>query len=142
MKYFDDQHGTVLLRLDLGEKLVATLEQWFSEKGLAGAWVQVIGGVQSVEIGYYDLPNKQYQWHVLDQVMEITQASGSVSWKEGVATAHLHICLSDGKMNAYGGHLKEAVVGGTCELLIRPFDGNRLTRVHDEASGLYLLDTE
>lgn len=143
MKILIDSKTDIVVRLERGELLVKSLSSIMSDRtNITGAWVQVFGGVSSAELGYYNLENSEYEWHTFDEVMEITSAQGSLAWKGSEPSVHLHICLSDGKMNAYGGHLKEAVVGGTCELLIRLFDGSRLTRVHDEASGLYLLDTE
>jgi len=51
---------------------------------------------------------------------------------------HLHINLSDNKLNSFGGHLNSAIVSATCEFIIEDF-GEDIDRFADEASGLNLL---
>lgn len=52
---------------------------------------------------------------------------------------HLHIVLGDEKFQAYGGHLKNAVVSATCEIAIFELD-SKIKRKYDDEIGLNLLD--
>ena len=50
----------------------------------------------------------------------------------------LNITLSDHEMKAFGGHLNEAVISGTCELIIDVIDG-MVDRSFNEDVGLNLF---
>lgn len=42
---------------------------------------------------------------------------------DGEIYQHLHITVADSDGRAYGGHLKETVIGGTAEIIIDIIDG-------------------
>jgi uncharacterized protein len=65
--------------------------------------------------------------------------NGNISSMNGKPYIHCHACLSDGKMNAFAGHLKEAKVSAACEVFL--VSANiKVKRRHDDTIGLNLLD--
>ena len=92
------------------------------------------------ELGFYDLAAQQYNWTKLDELLELTNLTGNIAWQDGEPVLHLHATVSDASMHAYGGHLKEAEVGGTVEVMIHAIVSDGLTRKLDESTGLNLLD--
>lgn len=118
MVYTFDNYNYVI-RLDKGEKLVESLDTFVLETHLQGAWINGIGGVLQVELGFYDLDAKAYQWRTFDNAYEITNLHGSLAMGEdGKPAFHLHGTFCDAQFQAIGGHVKEAVVAGTCELFV------------------------
>lgn len=127
-----------VLVLKKGERVVEALQKFAQKKSINSAWVSGLGAVLEAEIGYYKLDTRDYHFVQLDSILEIVSLSGNVAIYENVPMAHLHVVLSDESMKTYGGHLKEAVVGGTVELYIRTIKAD-LVRQPDAETGLKLI---
>jgi uncharacterized protein len=139
MKYRFDGFNW-LVRFDRGEKLVEGLTAIVKKEKIKGAWVSGLGAAESAVLGYYNLETKAYEWKQLDQLLEITSLQGNVAWEGGVPVLHIHGTFSNHDLQALGGHVKELVVGGTCEVLLhRWYEEEGLRRSQDETTGLKLL---
>lgn len=140
MQVKDIQDG-YLIRLEKGEKLIEALTLVLKEKEISSAHFQAIGGVSQAEIGFYSLEKREYQFNEFQKTLEIVSLLGNVSTTNGVLKIHAHIVLADQEMNAFGGHLKEATVGGTCEIyLVR--HNIAILRKLDVETGLTLWDLD
>lgn len=129
-----------IVRLERGELLIESLDKIVRQEDIGGAWISGLGGAEWAELGYYDLEKQEYQWKKLDQLLEITSLQGNVSWLDGEPKLHVHGSFSDQNMRAFGGHVKELQVGGTCEILFHKWYKDHLTRSADDSVGLPLLD--
>lgn len=127
-----------LIVLVKGQELISSLHQFCREQQISAAWLAGVGAVLTAELGYYHLDKRQYEFQTLDKVLEIVSLSGNVALKAGQAFVHAHAVLSDAQLRTYGGHLKEAIVGGTCEITLTPFDIS-ISRQIDDETGLSLL---
>lgn len=130
-----------IIRLLTGEKLIETLTTFCTEQKIYSGIFQAIGAVAHAEIGYYHLTEKSYQWKELDEDLEIVNMTGNVALVEGNPFLHIHTILSDAELHCYGGHLKEAKVGATCEIYLTDFQTD-ISRIYDETTGLKLLDCQ
>lgn len=139
MQYKFDGYN-YLVRLEKGELLTESLKTFCAQEKIAGASVSGIGAATAVNLGFYDLNAKQYQWKKLDQLLEIVSLQGALSWDGNQPHVHFHGVLSDADMRTYGGHVKELEVAGTCELFIHIWNSDQLTRSENPDSGLKLLD--
>ncbi len=128
-----------VIRLSKGELLVESLLKVAKERHLAGAWINGIGGAQWAEIGFYDLPKQHYVFKKIDQLLEITALQGTISLEKEEPAFHIHGTFSDTELRAFGGHVKELCVAGTCELYVHTIFGPPLKRIHDDEVGLSLL---
>lgn len=137
MKEFATTSGNILV-LQLGDKLQEKLGEYAREHELVSAWVEGLGGAKSMTLGYYNIDQRQYTWKDFDEVHEILKLSGNLAWVDGEPVWHIHGAFSNSEFNSVGGHVKELVVGATCELFIAPLDAP-LTRVFDDETGLKLL---
>jgi predicted DNA-binding protein with PD1-like motif len=139
MTYSYDGWNYVVV-LQMGESLVEGLQQFIKETDIKGAWLNGIGAALSAELGYYDLEKREYKWRSYDQACEIVSLGGNISRdKEGKPALHLHGALADEDGQTVGGHVRDLVVGGTCELFIHEFR-QPLERQFDDETGLKLLD--
>lgn len=136
-----------LVRLEKGEQLVALLTSLVKKENIKGAWISGLGGALSVELGFYNLDKQEYEFKKFDQLLEITSLQGNVSWIDPSGAGqvpepklHIHGSFSDENMQAFGGHVKELVVGGTCEVFLHRWFKDELTRSQNEEVGLPLLD--
>lgn len=138
MKSFPSQNA-ILLVLNRGEELHTKLQEFAREHELKGAWVQGLGGSGAMTLGYYNLAEREYEWQEFSDNLEILSLQGNLAWIDGEPFWHVHGSFSGQDFTSVGGHVKEMVVGLTCELVITPLD-TRLTRVFDDETGLKLLN--
>ena len=68
----------------------------------------------------------------LNRDLEILSLNGTVSMNR----IHLHICVSDDKLQTYGGHLENgSVINSTCELVILVLDRYEFDKIFDKETG-------
>lgn len=129
-----------IVRLSKGEKLVESLTKLVEQENIPSCWISAIGACSSVTLGYYDLEKQEYQWHDVNELMEITGIKGNLSFVENKPNFHLHGTFSKSDLSVIGGHVQELVVGGTCEIFLHKWYGDNLTRSHNDEVGLKLLN--
>ncbi len=139
MKFIDDGYNWIV-RLDKGEKLIESLASVAKNHKIDGAWIMALGACTKVELGFYDLKNKQYKWRTFNEELEILSLQGNIAWENDEPILHIHGTFSNDNMQAIGGHVKELVVGGTCEIFLHKWDAKKLNRSLNEPTGLKLLD--
>lgn len=131
--------GGWIVRLERGERIVETVHAFCADNGIKAGSVYGIGGAEWVELGFYHLDRKEYEYTTVDELVEISSLIGSVSMADGSQTLHLHATVAGSDLIAKAGHLREGVVAGTLELRIEIF-GGEIQRVHSDDIGLKLLD--
>ncbi len=131
---FNDKY---IVRMDKGEEIVAKLMELCQADSISLGSVSAIGAVDKVTIGLFDTTEKQYYKKTIEGEFEITSLLGNISTMKGESYLHLHINVSDNQYQTYGGHLNEAWVSGTCEMVIDVIDGN-MDREFSEEIGLNL----
>lgn len=129
-----------LVRLEKGEKLIESLIALVMKENIPSCWLSGIGGALSAEMGFYHLDKKEYEFKTIDELMEITSLQGNLAWSDAEPTWHIHGTLSKPDFSVIGGHIKELVVGGTCEVLLHKWHGENLMRTQSDDIGLKLLD--
>ena len=126
-----------ILRIDKGEEIVATLEQFCREKDIRLGTLSGIGATEKATIGLFKTRTKEYVRKEVVGDHEITNLTGNISRMNGEVYLHLHVNLSDVNYNTFGGHLNSAVVSATCEVVVRELDGE-MDREFSEEIGLNL----
>jgi len=137
MQEFSDANGNLLI-INRGEEVIGQLVKYAKDKNITSAWLSGLGGSGTVTLGFYAIETKEYKWKEFNEPMEILNLTGNLSWVDGEPFWHVHGTFSGPQLQAVGGHVKELMVGLTCELHITPLD-TPLTRVFDDETGLKLL---
>lgn len=139
MTYVYDETNYIL-RFEKDELLVEGLQRFIVEHDIRGGWISGLGGLQSAELGFYNLNAQTYDWKKLNLEFELTNMTGNIAWQDDVPVLHLHATLADAGLQTYGGHLREAKVAGTVEVFIHTWQGAEgLTRMKDTTTGLNIL---
>lgn len=128
----------IVLRLDKGEEILATLTLFCQQHNIKLATVTGIGAINKASIGVFMQDTKEYHSTELTGNMEITSLMGNISQKEGEVYLHLHINLADETYQVRGGHLNSAWVGATGELVMDIIDG-QVEREYSPEIGLNLM---
>jgi len=77
--------------------------------------------------------------HTWEGDLEIVSIGGNINTMNGETYTHFHISVADEAGNVYGGHLTEAVISGTGELVLTEIEGT-VDRKFDEEIGLNLFE--
>lgn len=128
----------VLLRLDKGDEIVSTIKAFCRENKIRLASVSGIGAVSRADIGIFIQDTKVYKTKALTGSMEITSLAGNVTEMNNEVYLHLHVTLTDDTYRASGGHLNNAWVGATCEIIIDIINGH-VNREKSEEVGLNVI---
>jgi predicted DNA-binding protein with PD1-like motif len=129
----------VVLRKD--EKMIEKLTEFIKTENIRSGYFNAIGAVSSVELAHYNLEKKRYSSKLINRPLEIVSLMGNVAIKGREIIVHAHGCFGTDKMELYGGHLKEATVAATIEIIFNEFKGT-LNKKYDEDTGLNLMELE
>jgi len=133
-----DSDGSIILILERGEELHASLTECAKTTGLKSAWLSGLGGAMRATLGFYDIETKSYAWKDYAEPLEILSLSGNLSLVDDAPFWHIHGVFSRRDSIALGGHIKEMVIGLTGELRITPISTD-MRRTLDDETGLKLL---
>ena len=138
MKYkkIDDAWVIVLAR---GEKVIEKLTEFAKAENIQSGYFHGLGAISAVELAHYNVETKSYSVKSMEQLLEIINLTGNVARKESEIIIHAHVVAGTDKMEVYGGHLKEAVVAATCEVIFNEFQ-EPIHRKYDGDIGLNLME--
>ena len=126
-----------LVRLARGEEIVASLKALALKEKIQLAQVQGLGAVNDLTVGVYDTEAKVYRSNHFTGAFEMLSLSGSIDTMKGEFYSHYHIAVGDKDGHAWGGHLNQAYISATCELMLTLLPGT-IDRVKDPETGLNL----
>ena len=129
----------IVVRLEVGEEVVASLAEIAEREGVTFASVSGIGAADDIAVSVYDVGAKRYFDNEYREPMEITSILGTVSEMDGEPYIHIHLTAGRADGTVIGGHLKHAVISATCELVLHTVYG-RVPRFYDERTGLNLME--
>lgn len=130
---------TYVVTLEVGEDVVANVLALARELGLASCSITGIGAFQRVRLGYFDWERSDYKENDVDEQVEVLSFIGNLAeGEDGEPKLHAHVVLGRHDATTRGGHLIEATVRPTLELVIVE-SPEHLQRGHDEKTGLILL---
>lgn len=128
-----------VVRLDIDDEIIASLETVCRENEIKSARIHAIGAVKRATVAMFDFAKGDYNENKLEQFMELLSLEGNVTQMNCETYIHLHAVFGDSEGKAYGGHLKNAVIGATCEMFIEPLTCT-VKRVKEDATGLNIFE--
>ncbi len=130
---------TYVVVFETGDELFSGLTKIASDLQLADASFKAIGALSSVRLGWLDWQAKKYQPSVvLDEQVELLSLIGDVALYEGKPHVHAHLVVAKSDGTAHGGHLLEAHVRPTCEVVLTE-NPEHLHRSMDARAGIPLI---
>ncbi len=129
--------STHIVVLERGESVVPALVSFVRENDIKAASFTAIGAFESAQLAFFDWERRDYEpLPVLEQA-EVLVLAGDVAWKEDEPIIHAHAVLGLRDGSTLGGHLRDAVVRPTLEVVLHA--GGALERRYDAESGLALV---
>jgi len=130
---------TYAVVLDTGDEVTGELGNFVREQEVEAASLTAIGAFSRAVLGYFQWETKQYKKITVDEQVEVLSLLGDVAVGDQGPTLHLHAVLGKADGSVVGGHLIEAYVRPTLEvILIQP--PSYLRKRKDPETGLALID--
>ena len=129
---------TIIARIDRGEEVLTQLKAIALKEDIKLASVRALGATDDFTVGVFKVDEKKYYANHFTGDFEIVSLTGTISTMNGEYYAHLHMSAGDEQGRVFGGHLNEAIISATCEMVIEVIDG-QVDRVRDESVGLNLF---
>ncbi len=134
MQYVQDK-DRYIIHVQQTEKIMATLTQFCKDHAVRNGQISGIGAIRNIELGAFNLEEKKYFTHHLNDIWELTSFQANIILKAHEPFIHAHINISDHDLNTKGGHLFEAEVAAVGEFVLRKIDTDG-KREMDEDIGL------
>lgn len=125
--------------LETGEAVMECLQRFAEAERLTAAQITGIGAFSEAGLRYFDWERKEYLPIPVKEQVEVASLIGDVAVSpEGKPALHLHLVLGRRDGTALAGHLAEARVRPTLELIVTESPAH-LQKALDPESGLALI---
>jgi predicted DNA-binding protein with PD1-like motif len=140
-KLLHEAHGqrSFAVVLSTGEEVMACLQKFATEHQVSAAQISAIGALSDVVLKYFDWDRKKYLPLPIKEQVEVASLLGDIA--EGPSrepSVHVHVVVGKHDGTAMAGHLGEAHVRPTLEVIITESPAH-LRKVHDPETGLALI---
>jgi predicted DNA-binding protein with PD1-like motif len=139
-KLIHEQNGekTFALIFDTDDEVMSNLTEFAKANKLGASHLTAIGAFRDVTLGYFDWDVKDYKKIPVHEQVEVLSLVGDVALKDGVPSGHAHVVLGRSDGTTRGGHLIEARVRPTLEVILVE-SPRHLRKEVDKESGLALI---
>ncbi len=127
------------LVLDAGDEVVSEITTFARDNGLDAARLTAIGAFSGATLGYFDVERKEYEKIPLEEQVEVLSLVGDIALNRGEPQLHAHVVLGKRDGTAMGGHLLEARVRPTLEVILIESPEHMRKKI-DAQTGLALID--
>jgi len=132
---------TFALVFNTGDEVVAGLKAFAEKEHLAASHFTAIGAFKEVSLGYFDWEKKDYLKIPVHEQVEVLSLVGDITINDGKPNVHAHVVLGKRDGSTCGGHLLEAEVRPTLEVILIESPAH-LERQFDKEAGLALISLE
>ena len=112
-----------VVRLNKGEEVITCLKELCEKEDIKLAEITGLGASELVEIGVFNVKTKEYNTKTFEGMFEITSLVGNVTRKDKDVYLHIHINFGDEDGIVKGGHLVQARISATSEIIVSKIDG-------------------
>jgi uncharacterized protein len=134
----DAPERTIALVFDSGDEVMRTLHGFAEDHNLMASRLSAIGAFERATLGWFDVQRKEYQRIEVNEQVEVLSLVGDIALDGNKPKVHAHAVLGRRDGSTVGGHLLEAHVRPTLEVLLIESPA-WLRRLHDTRSGLALI---
>lgn len=134
----EGQERTHALIFDTGDEPLALLQQFCEEQDITAARFTAIGAFRDATLGYFNWETKEYDKIPVREQVEVLSLIGDVALQDHKPKVHTHAVLGRHDGGTLGGHLLQAHVRPTLEVLLIESPAY-LKRRMDAESGLALI---
>jgi hypothetical protein len=133
---------TFAVIMETGDEAMACLQTFVEKERVSAAQLTAIGALSDAKLNYFDWEKKAYLPIPVREQVEVASLVGDVALSpDGKPALHVHVVLGRRDGSALAGHLAEAHVRPTLEVILTEPPAH-LLKAHDPESGLALIRPE
>ena len=142
MLHSRDGQRTHVVVLETGEEVMERLQDFAAAEKIRAAQITAIGAFSDVVLLYFDWEKKDYLRIPVREQVEVASLVGDIAESpSGGPALHIHLVVGKRDGSAMAGHLGEAHVRPTLEIIVTE-SPTHLRKVKDAATGLALIHPE
>ena len=134
----NDQQKTFAIVLESGEEVMENIMAFAKKEKVSICQFTAIGAFSQTVVGFFYFSIKDYKKILFNEQMEVLTLNGDISLFKDDYKIHGHVILGKEDGRAHGGHLIEATVHPTLEIILTESPAY-LKRQIDEETGLALI---
>lgn len=140
-RQLDESEGlrTFVVVFDKGDEPKSGLTRFANEEGVTAASLTAVGAFESATLAYFDRDEMDYVDIPIGDQVEVLSMVGDVALADDDPEVHAHVVVGYKNGSTAGGHLKEAEVYPTLEVIVTETP-KHLRKRHDRETGLTLID--
>lgn len=133
------QQTTYAVIFGSGDEVLGGLTQFAEEKHIVAARITGIGAIRNATLGWLDPQSKTYRKISIDHQSEVLSLLGDIAMNAGKPAVHVHMVVGFGDGTAHGGHLLQAHVWPTLEVIVTSYP-QPLYKKFDPQKGIAVID--
>jgi len=137
----NDTTKTYALIFAAGDEVLSGLKEFAVKYKVKSAHFTAIGDASSAQYGWYDKSRKMFKVFKIDNFSEITSLIGDVALNNGNPVVHAHVNFGTEDGTVRGGHLLEAFVSPTLEVIMTVQPEALYKKLVPEF-GIFVIDTK
>jgi predicted DNA-binding protein with PD1-like motif len=134
-----EQGTTFALIFDKGDEVVAELTAFAKREQVNAAHFSAIGAFSQATLGFFDRTKRDYRKIPVAEQVEVLSLLGDIALDGSEPKVHAHVVVGKADGTAHGGHLLDAHVWPTLELILTE-SVQHLRKKMDRETGLALID--
>jgi predicted DNA-binding protein with PD1-like motif len=122
-----------------GDEAFSGLLEFAEKYHVTSAHFTAIGALNGATLGWFDPPRKMYKKIPINGQHEVVGMSGDIALYQGKPVVHTHMVVGNPDGTTLGGHVLEAYVSPTLEVMVT-VDAVTMQKRFDAATDLTLID--
>lgn len=136
---YDDGAKTFAIVFDKGDEVASGLLAFAKDNQLSASHFTAIGAFERVTLGFFERERKDYKKISIEEQVEVLSLIGDIALEGENPKVHAHVVVGKADGTAHGGHLLEAHVWPTLEVILVE-SPQHLQRKMDKEIGLALIN--
>lgn len=124
---------------DKGDEPHQGLTEFAETEDISGAGLTAVGAFSRARLAYFDPDEMDYVDIPIEDQVEVLSMVGDIALADGQPEVHAHVVVGRRDGSTAGGHLQDAAVFPTLEVIVTETP-EHLRKTHDPETGLTLID--
>jgi uncharacterized protein len=124
-----------------GDEAFSGLTDFARQYHVTAAHFTAIGALKSAKLAFFDPTHKMYRQIPIESQVEVLSMIGDIALSKGKPAVHTHMVVGFPDGSTRGGHVLEAYVNPTLEVMVT-VEPNAMHKRLDEETGLALIDPD
>jgi uncharacterized protein len=117
-KLVNESPRTHVLIFDTGEEVVSGITKFATQHKVNAASLTAIGAFSSAVVGYFSFDTSDYKKIPVEEQVEVLSLIGDIVQYQDKPMLHAHVIVGKSDGTAHGGHLLQAYVKPTLEVIL------------------------